>query len=366
MVEIIHKIEHSRRGIIIVGIGDFADQIIEIIGKISDRTGYPVLVEAIALQRSQFISHYDSFLRSKQFCASHVPDLVIRLGGMPTSKYLSQWLAQHIDCYAEITINFSYSNPLHSNSYNISCDPQQFLTALHNSLQEQQFSIDNRIDNQWRKSFASAQQTTKIVHDRFMENVPFPFEGKVYQLLAEHLPDHSYLYVANSMATRDLDTFFHNDRPIKVLVNKGANGIDGTVSSALGCAYGNDKPTVLICGDIAFFHDINSLLIPKKYPINLTILLLNNDGGAIFNYLKIAEYNPPFQEFFITSHNLDFEKIVTGFGGRYELISDWQKLQQEIKAIPHYRGLKVLEIKIDQQKSYALHQELWQNVTQVL
>ncbi len=360
LLDIAQKIQQYAHGIVIVGVGDFPEEMEPLLLTLSDRTGYPVLAEAIGLRRQHFLSHYDSFLRSPTFCNAHVPQLVLRFGAMPTSKYLSQWLAQHLSQWQEIAIGQTISNPLAGNSYPLNCNPLIFLEALN-----QQLTSCHR-NSQWKQHFGDAEAKARHLTDEFVRQADYLFEGVIYQALGEHLPNGTCLYVANSMPTRDLDTFFHSKGRIRVLANKGANGIDGAIASALGAAYHAENPTILVCGDIAFYHDLNSLLTAQKYQINLTILLLNNDGGGIFNYLPIADYNPPFQEFFLTPHHLDFGKLVAGFGCAYRRISDRTALTEEIQLMPHRRGTKVLEVKIDAQHSYTLHHQLWHSLSQVI
>jgi len=358
--DIVQNIQQCPRGIVIVGVGDFPEEMGELLAEFNDRTGYVVLVEAIGLRWAKFISHYDSFLRSPAFCQANVPQMVIRFGGMPTSKYLSLWLSQHLDQWQEIVISPTFSNPLGGNSYPLNCQPVSFLQKLN-----QQIAQLNH-NSLWRQNFLTAEATATTITHQFVQEVSFPFEGIIYQTLADYLTDGTCLYVANSMPTRDLDTFFHSRNRIKVLANKGANGIDGTISSALGSALQSSNPTVLICGDIAFYHDLNSLFTAQKYQINLTIILLNNDGGGIFHYLAIAQHNPPFQEFFSTPHGLDFGKLVGAFGCAYRLVTSQQELEQEIRQISHHRGTKVLEIQIDPEYSYTLHHQFWRRIAEML
>jgi 2-succinyl-5-enolpyruvyl-6-hydroxy-3-cyclohexene-1-carboxylate synthase len=168
--------------------------------------------------------------------------------------------------------------------------------------------------------------------------------------------------VASSTPIRDLDTFFHSDRPVKVLANRGANGIDGTLSSALGAAWGCDRPMVLICGDLAFYHDLNGLLAAKKYNISLTVILLNNDGGGIFNLLPISKFENTFEEFFGTAHGLDFAPIITTYDCEHILIQDWSHFHQSLLSSLTAKGTQVLEIKSDRQRNKELHLMIWNQV----
>jgi 2-succinyl-5-enolpyruvyl-6-hydroxy-3-cyclohexene-1-carboxylate synthase len=360
LADIAQKIQQCPHGVIILGVGNFPERMGALLQELSDRTGYPVLAEAIGLRQPRFITHYDSFLRSPTFCHAHAPQLVLRFGGMPTSKSLSQWLGQHLNQWQEIAIGQTFSNPLGGNTYSLNCEPVIFLEALNQQLTRCSPS------SWWKHNFLTAEAKATHITREFTKQVDYLWEGTIYQTLSDHLPLGTCLYVANSMPTRDLDTFFHSHQHIKVLANKGANGIDGTISSALGAAFHAPDPTVLICGDIAFYHDLNSLFTAHKYQIKLTILLLNNNGGGIFHYLAITQHDPPFTEFFSTPHNLDFAQLVSAFGCAYRLITNSLELKQEMELIPYQTGTKVLEIKIDPHHSCTLHHQLWHTLSQMI
>src|SRR5262249_23426663 len=115
------------------------------------------------------------------------------------------------------------------------------------------------------------------------------FEGKVFAELAEVLPEGATLYAGNSMPVRDLDTFFPAcDKAIPFVANRGVNGIDGVISSALGASATSAQPVVLVIGDLSFYHDANGLMAARQHGLTLTIVLLNNDGGGIFSFLAQA------------------------------------------------------------------------------
>ena len=135
------------------------------------------------------------------------------------------------------------------------------------------------------------------------------FEGRVFSELANLLQDGTTLYIGNSMPVRDLDTFFwSSEQHIRIMGNRGANGIDGVISSALGAsAVAENEPTVLVLGDLSFFHDLNGLLAARLHELNLTIILINNDGGGIFSFLPQAAYPEHFEQLFGTPTGLDFQ-----------------------------------------------------------
>ena len=159
------------------------------------------------------------------------------------------------------------------------------------------------------------------------------------------------------MAIRDVDYFLEARRQrIKVLGNRGANGIDGTVSTALGVAT-SGHPTVLLTGDLAFFHDLNGLLIGKNHGLNLIIVLLNNNGGAIFKYLPQSE-NKYFELLFMTPHGMDFSGLKTLYDLTYYEPVDYESFAQNFQEALTLSGVKVLNVKIDARLSKELHDRL--------
>jgi 2-succinyl-5-enolpyruvyl-6-hydroxy-3-cyclohexene-1-carboxylate synthase len=158
-----------------------------------------------------------------------------------------------------------------------------------------------------------------------------------------------------------------NKTPItRVLANRGANGIDGTISSALGATWGSDynsrQPVILICGDLAFYHDLNGLMAVKQYNLNLTVILLNNNGGGIFDMLPIAEFKQVCEPLFNTPHDLDFAPIVTAYGCEHVAINSWAQFKTEVLASLTKPGTQILELNSNRQENYQIRQQIWQEV----
>ncbi len=362
IAQIANQIKNSSKGIIVVGIYaetldlNFRVEFTAAVKALAAVTGFPLLTESTGMDRkNKVISHYDSFLRSPLFTQdSYIPDLVIRFGAMPTSKHYQLWTK---DRAQQIIIgNGKNTDPTHSFAQFINSDPIDFCKQLTKYLQ-----TNNYVRNlSWQQKFIDIELITKNAINQFLNSIDTLFDGKVYSELAQWLPEYTHLYVANSTAIRDLDSFFYSDRSIPILVNRGANGIDGTLSSALGAAWGCDQPMILICGDLAFYHDLNGLMAVKKYNINLTVILLNNDGGGIFEMLPIAKFNPPFEEFFGTAHGLDFAPIVQAYNCDYLEIKDWQQFKKSVLDSLQTKGTQILEIKSDRHKNKQLHQRFWE------
>jgi len=359
IASIANQIISHPKGVIVVGVYDAPNDFLASVRRLARATGYPLLIEATGAHRRDEIGHYDSFLRSPNFCKTHAPEIVIRFGAMPTSKSYMLWLERHISCQ-QIVVGSTNSDPTHGITQSLNIYPATFCEQLANYLEN--YAQTAWQDKQWRLDFELAESIAEHTINDVLGAIEELFDGKVYAELAQILPANSHIYVASSTPIRDLDTFFHSDRPIKVLANRGANGIDGTISSALGAAWGCAQPMVLICGDLAFYHDLNGLLAAKKYDISLTIILLNNDGGGIFNLLPISKFEDTFEEFFGTAHGIDFAPIISAYNCKHVLIQDWQHFHEALTNSLESQGTQILEIKSDRQRNKELHFSIWNQV----
>src|ERR1700690_1461745 len=131
-------------------------------------------------------------------------------------------------------------------------------------------------------------------------------------------------------------------RGLRPSSNQGANGIDGTLSTGLGVAHGG-PPAVLLTGDLALLHDSNGFLIGPKLRGSLTIVLINNRGGGIFEHLPVAQFDPPFEEFFATPQEANFEKLCSAYGVEHVTVRDWAHFTELVSTLPP-SGLRVLEV----------------------
>lgn len=186
-------------------------------------------------------------------------------------------------------------------------------------------------------------------------------EGKIFAQLGQLLPEESTIFVGNSMPIRDLDSFyFINNKSMRILGNRGANGIDGTISTALGVAM-YTQPLYLIVGDLTFFHDLNGLIVSKIYHIPITIIVINNNGGGIFSFLPQSEHPKHFELLFGTPLNIDFSHSVTMFGGDYIKVEDWQQFSEAIATETSH--LKVIEVMTNRENNVKEHRNLWESVS---
>ena len=171
-------------------------------------------------------------------------------------------------------------------------------------------------------------------------------EGKAAWLLSQTLPASTPIFVANSMSVRHLEFFWQpGNRHLTPYFNRGANGIDGTLSTALGIAH-RQNSSVMLTGDLALLHDTNGFLVKNKFVGHLTIVLINNNGGGIFEMLPIADFEPPFEEYFATPQHISFARLCATYGVEYDLITGWSHLEKLLNPLPH-TGIRVLEIPTD-------------------
>jgi 2-succinyl-5-enolpyruvyl-6-hydroxy-3-cyclohexene-1-carboxylate synthase len=163
------------------------------------------------------------------------------------------------------------------------------------------------------------------------------------------------MYVASSSPVRHVDQFARpRAKELRVLANRGVSGIDGTIASAIGASEGSGQRVVLIIGDLAFYHDMNSLLGLQRGNAKLTIVLLNNDGGGIFHRLPIREFEPPFERLFLTPHDLEFKPAAEMFGLRYQKITSPEELETAYLESLASDDSQLIEIPTDA----ALHEKI--------
>jgi 2-succinyl-5-enolpyruvyl-6-hydroxy-3-cyclohexene-1-carboxylate synthase len=318
------------------------------------------------------LSSYDAFLRIHSFTERAQPELVLRFGAMPTSKPLLLYLKRYASCpLVVIDGHNGWDEPTQLASELIHADPAALCQGLLDTLvqSDEQPSSSNEWIAMWQSADRVARQTIQAtIHtfDRF-------FEGRVFTELANLLPDDTTLYVGNSMPVRDLDTFFtRTEKRVHIMGNRGANGIDGVVSSALGASAGasagagQNKPAMLVIGDLSFFHDLNGLLAARLHKLNLTIVLINNDGGGIFSFLPQAAYPEHFEQLFGTPTGLDFRLAVQMYGGQYQKVERWQQFRERVSQGLEGGGLHVIEVQTERTSNVQMHRQLWEVVGQAL
>jgi ketosteroid isomerase-like protein len=280
---------------------------------------------------------------------------VLRLGDMVTSKAVREWLAAD-PAPRQVVVDpeGGWNEPTTRAEQMVRVDP----AALCRALVEE---VEPDPEPGWLDLWTRLARTTDVVIERFLESLGDElFEPRVYRELGSLLPAGSTVYVASSMPIRDLETFLPTlPQPLVFLSNRGANGIDGLVSSGLGAAAVGGRTYVLI-GDLGLYHDMNGLLAVKRCGVDATIVVLNNGGGGIFDFLPIAEHRDGYEELFATPTGLDFEKVASLYGLRFTRLGSYDQLEEAL-ARP---GL--VEVPLDRRRNVELHRELFARVSEAL
>ena len=359
------RLKQHKNGVIVCGpMEDQRAQ--EAITALAKLWGVPLLADPLSQLRSgshdktQVIESYDAILKHKETRAKLKPDFIIRFGAMPVSKPYTLWLKenQNTDYYVVEEVE-GYRDPVGHQATVIYTEPELLCEALLKKEETLQFS------QSWLQNW---QQFNAIAIDILAKKTSITLtEGHVVNAIAKAIPDNSVFYVGNSMAIRDVDTFwFHTDKQIRILANRGANGIDGVTSSALGTATSSKRVTLLI-GDLSFFHDQNGLLLTKHYPLDITIVLLNNNGGGIFSFLPQAKQEVPhFEALFGTPMNLDFSHIANLYQASYYTPSNWDSLQSALIDSYQIPGVSIVEVKTNRAENATWHEDKWQEIAEQL
>ncbi|MDR7000454.1 2-succinyl-5-enolpyruvyl-6-hydroxy-3-cyclohexene-1-carboxylic-acid synthase [Neobacillus niacini] len=353
-------LQEKEKGIIVCGnIGDktFAEKVT----RLAETLNYPILVDPLSQLRSgkhnkdKIIETYDTFLRNEDAKNHLKPDVVIRFGAMPVSKALTIFLKENHNAVQYVIDGGSgWRDPAALTTNMIYCNESTFCKKLESSVVKK--SATSFLDR-WKRVNQFTKDHMGVIKDETKLS-----EAKVFAQLAEMLPEGATLFVGNSMPIRDLDSFFlNNDKSISIMANRGANGIDGTVSTALGAAL-YSKPLYLVLGDLTFFHDLNGLLAAKLHEIDIQILVINNNGGGIFSFLPQSEHPTHFELLFGTPLDIDFEYAVKMYNGNFTRIKDWDHFHSLMKN-GQAKGLNVFEVVTNREKNTEEHREFWRSVS---
>ncbi|MCC3358058.1 2-succinyl-5-enolpyruvyl-6-hydroxy-3-cyclohexene-1-carboxylic-acid synthase [Bacillus sp. REN16] len=354
-------VSSKKKGIIVCG-SHYDEEFGHAVASLAETLQFPILADPLSQLRSgkhsksHIVDGYDAFLRDEDFREAFSPEIIIRFGAMPVSKALLQYIQKYKNT-TQIIVDGDggWRDPTLSATDMVYCDEIEFCNVIGNQIEKRN---DSSWVNDWLKINNLVKENVNKVHTE--ETL---FEGKVFTELKEIMPTGSTIFVGNSMPIRDLDTFFtNNEKSIHVLGNRGANGIDGLVSTAMGISSQNEH-TVLVIGDLSFYHDLNGLLAAKHHHLNITIVLINNDGGGIFSFLPQSQEEKHFETLFGTPIGLNYEHAVQMYGGKFTSINDWEEFRKAITASFQEKGLHVVEVKTDRHENVMIHRKMWKNVS---
>ncbi len=367
----------ARRGLIVCGPRDDPG-FPEAVARLGEQLGFPILADPLSQVRCGphhgplVIDAYDAFLRDEEAAGALAPEVVLRFGATPTSKPLLLYLKRHARARQLLVDEAGWNDPALVASDVIHADPASFCRTLLATLPP---AAGEETNEPWARRWQELNERARAALAARLSADPGISEPGVLAELAGLLPPGATLFAGNSMPVRDLDAFFPGgSRPVRFLANRGASGIDGVVSSALGASAASPGPLVLVIGDLSFYHDMNGLLAARRFAqtggrlpgLRATIVLLNNDGGGIFSLLPQADDPEHFEELFGTPHGLDFRYAAEMYGLVYHRVDCWDDFRAGVRESMASEGITVIEVRTDRQANARLHRELWQAAAQAI
>jgi len=328
--------------------------------QLANNMGWPVLADPRSGTRIEgyevVISAMDSMLRDEQFAKSHQPEIILRFGAPLVSKVVNSWLASSRAPQIVVT-----GTP-------VLIDPEQ-MTKLHivsdvKAIGNWVSKIDRYEDRAWLTSWSDAEKKAQDAIDTAMTNEVSLSEPAVARAVYRSIPDGSNLFVSSSMPIRDVEWFTAPRSGLQVYANRGVNGIDGVVSTAIGVALSTNKTTFLLIGDLAFLHDSNALINLLTRNIDLRIILVDNCGGGIFSFLPQATSmdNLKFEKVFGTPHDTDLLLIAKAHGLKTTVVTSLEQLS-EAQLI---NGPHVIQISTDRSENVHVHERINKMVSEAI
>jgi len=356
----------GRRGLIVAGPDD-DPRLAAVLWRLADATGFPILADPLSglrtgpHDRMMVIAHGDQLCRPGPWIDAHLPDVVVRTGAMPTSKPITELLARARPDLIVLDGDGGWRESALIPATFVHADPVATIEAVAARF------MGRGDDSAWAADWLFADRAAEGAMTSWLAELDEAFEGAPFPALASILPDGAMLWAGSSMPVRDLDAWLPStDRAIVVRSNRGANGIDGVVSTALGSAAVAGGPVALVVGDLSFLHDLNALVAARLHALSATIVLINNDGGGIFSFLpqaqaaaSVAGTGLPehYEELFGTPHGIGVGPIVTALGGEHRLVGHGN-LEAAIADSVCRPGVRVLELRTDRARNVELHREL--------
>lgn len=358
-VALLEVMEETKRGFIVIGelpLGTNVDYLWSFIRKVR----WPVLVESLSNMRTNIpedcieyvITTYDALLKNEDFKKYAACDTVIRFGAQPVSKFLSLFLSdmqpRH---YIVVDEDPMFRDSTSVSTHFIHAGVGSWLEVLdvNTQLSEEYLST-------WKKSDEIAKKHIKQYVNREKD------EGAFVRTILEKIPEHSDLFVSSSMPIRDIDTFLlSTTKDIQVFANRGTNGIDGVMSTAIGFSQARkERELYLLIGDLAALHDLNALLLTRYQPCKITVIVLNNDGGGIFSYLSQSTVKEYYEELFGTPTALTFNEIANMYQMDYVKVNQLNEIDSIF--VQDSNPLKLVEIFTNRNENVKAHRKLWQQI----
>ncbi|MGN7479659.1 2-succinyl-5-enolpyruvyl-6-hydroxy-3-cyclohexene-1-carboxylic-acid synthase [Solibacillus silvestris] len=365
ITEMTQIMEQTTNGIIVVGelpLGTNTEHLWNFIREAK----WPVMIESLSNLRTEVpedcrayaISTYDALMKNERFKRNVRPQTVIRFGAQPVSKFLMQFIAHaNPQSYIIIDEDPMFRDSMHMSTHFIHALPGEWLSEIVLSHPQAEMA--------YVQFWKMADLLAADIIEKYSDNADD--EGAMVQALLTNMEGDADIFVSSSMPVRDIDTFLLTaNRSIQVFANRGANGIDGVTSTALGFSNGRKmRNTYLLIGDLAFLHDANAFIASRYQHCELTVVVMNNDGGGIFSYLPQSKVEAHYENLFGTPTALTFEQV----GKMYEM--DYEKAatkEQFINALnkKSETSVKLIEVFTNRGENVKQHRQLWTRINEVI
>jgi 2-succinyl-5-enolpyruvyl-6-hydroxy-3-cyclohexene-1-carboxylate synthase len=361
----------AEKGVLVVGRHERRRPVGPAAAAFARAAGWPVLAEPLSGARRgpNAIAHYDALLRGDAWAASSRPDVVLRAGDLPTGKPLREWLARADAIQVALDPDGAWADPAATLDLSLAADPAAVLSAL--ASRPVGGSADATPPSAAASTYLAAWlQADHLATQAIDATLGEPLsEPRVARELGARLPSEATLVVSASMPIRDVETFWGvRDDPPRVLSNRGANGIDGVVSTAFGVAAGSAGPVVALIGDVALAYDIGALVSARRLRLALTIVLVDNEGGGIFDFLPVAGTRPRerYEVHVATPPQLDFADVAVAFGLTYRPATTVPELRRALDAGLAGDAVTLVHVHTDRAHNVRLHRQVWAAVMRAL
>ncbi|OMP67390.1 2-succinyl-5-enolpyruvyl-6-hydroxy-3-cyclohexene-1-carboxylic-acid synthase [Domibacillus epiphyticus] len=352
LIDDVAKVIHGKKGVIVAGeIVNIA--VLPSILALSEKIGWPIIADPLSQLRSStdVIDSYDAFLRDDDIKDSLKPEAIIRFGALPVSKSLMLYMKRHNDVpHIIVDEDGAWRDPSHIATHMVCVNEAVFCNEMTAALPEQ--------SSEWASLWREVNEASRSI----MKTADGMDEGALFGRFLQSVPEGASIFTGNSMPIRDLDSFlFAGEQRFKLHGNRGANGIDGLVSTALGIAASGEK-VYAVMGDLSFFHDVNGLLGAKMNGLSMTVLVMNNNGGGIFSYLPQSGEEKHYERLFGTPAGLQFEHAAALYGCHYVRISSREQLAKELNE--SREGVTILEAFTNRAANTSIHRSLWKQAVE--
>lgn len=343
-----------ERGLVVAGWGAAVSP--ETASALAAALGWPLLADPISGLREgpHAISTYDALLRVDPFADGQRPDLVLRVGAPLTSKVATAWLDATVEQIV-VDPDSRWLDPRRAARRRLVVDAEPLLADL-----VARWHGPNR-ESAWLAAWSEAEIAARHAIDERLDADDAPFDARVARDVYAAVPEGGALLVASSMPVRDLEWFAAPRSGVQAYANRGANGIDGLVSTTLGIAAARSGPVVGLLGDIAWLHDSNGLLAAARLAdagVTATFVVLDNDGGGIFHFLP-AGRTTELDELFVTPQTVDPLTLAAAHGIEGRRVSRASELGPTLRATLREGGIRVLVVPTDRRTNVERHEALW-------